>query len=329
VLDFRGGGAVAVFLGSVVYLVVSALLSAGLLTLVWLADRFEREPLGMVLLAAAWGTVPAVLLSCLLEFSVQFPLIALAGADGKALEPLMTVVVAPPVEEAVKALALFALILFRRREFDDVMDGLVYGAAVGIGFSFAEDLVYFVSAAGHDGLGAAFLTFLLRNLGFALNHSLFTALTGIGFGLARLYHRNAFALVGWPAAGLLAAVGFHTSHNALALLQLPGLLGALYLHLMAALSLAVLVFVLWGVERRWIARRLAQEVAEGTIPPEALEALPFLHRPGGVTPRRARELRGALQQLAFHRRQADEGWSPESAEELEAYRTTVWQCMRG
>jgi len=320
---------VAVVLGFLFYLGVSAVLSAGLLILVWLVDRFEREPLGYVVLAAAWGTVPAVLLSCLLEFGVQLPLAALTGGDGKTLEPIMTVAIAPTIEEAVKALALFGLILFRRREFDDVMDGLVYGAAVGIGFSFAEDLVYFTSALGQEGLAAGLLTFSLRNLGFALNHSSFTALTGIGFGLARQYHRSAVALVGWPAAGLLAAVGLHTSHNALAHFELPGLLGALYLHLMAGVILSVLVFVLWGLEQRWIVRQLGQEVAEGAIPPEALEALPFLHRPGGVTPRRARELRGALQQLAFHRRQAEEGWSPESADELGGFRAKIWECMRG
>lgn len=318
-----------VVLGVLVYCAVSALLSGGLLVLVWLADRFDREPIGMVLLAAGWGTLPAVFLSCLLEFAVQLPLAALAGGDGKALEPLMSVAVAPSVEEGVKALALFGVVLFRRREFDDVMDGLVYGAAVGIGFSFVEDLVYFVSAIGHDGLGAGVLTFLLRNLGFALNHSLFTALTGIGFGLARQYHRTAFALFAWPAAGLLAAVALHACHNALALLALPGLMGALYLHLVAGLSLTVLVFLLWGVEQRWIARHLSQEVAEGSIPAAALEALPFLHRPGGAAPRRGRELRSALQRLAFHRRQVDEGWSPESAEELETFRAIIRKCLGG
>lgn len=310
------------------YLVVSALLSAGLLVLVWLADRYEREPFGIVLMAAGWGMVPAVLLSCILELGVHFPLASLVG-DGKVLGPFMTVAVAPVVEEAAKAVALFALVLFRRREFDDVLDGMVYGAAVGLGFSFAEDLVYFVGALGKDGLGGGVITFALRNLGFALNHSLFTALTGIGFGLARLYHRSPLAVAGFPALGLLAATGLHAAHNGLSLLELPGLLGALYLHLLAGLAMVIVVFVLWEAERKWIERRLAAEVAEGAIPAAALGALPFLRRPGTPVPRHARALRAALQHLAFHRRQVEEGWSPESVEDLEACRASIREYLRG
>lgn len=310
------------------YLVLSLPLTAGLLVLIWLADRYEREPFGIVLLAACWGTLPAVFLSCLLEFAVQVPLASM-GRGGPALNPFMTIAVAPVVEEGIKAAALFALVAFRRREFDDVLDGMVYGAAVGIGFSFIEDLVYFVSATNANGAGAGLLTFLLRNFGFMLNHSFFTALTGMGLGLARLHHRRVLAVVGFPAAGFLAAVGLHAAHNALASLDMPGLMGALYLHLLAGIGLAVVVFLCWETERRWIAARLNEEVAEGRIPAEALAALPFLRHAGAVPRGRGKELRRALQQLAFARRQVKDDWSPESADELEPLRERVRACMRG
>lgn len=310
--------AVAVLL----YLAASGALSLALLALVWLADRYEREPPLLVLGAALWGTLPAFLMACVVEMVVQTPASALLGSP-RAGQTFVALLVAPPVEEAAKALAILAVFLFVRKEFDDVMDGLVYGAAVGIGFSFVEDFVYFVGTVGRDGPGAGLVVFLMRNVAFVLNHSLFTALTGIGFGLARLYHRRRLALVGWPIAGYAAATLLHAAHNLLASLALPGLLGALYLHLFGGLGLVVLVGFLWEAEKRWIAQRLGAEIAEGRIPARALDALPFLGRPGGMTPRHARELRVALDQLAFHRRQVDEGWAPESAPELEPLRQRV------
>ncbi len=309
------------------YFVASGTLSLGLLALVWLADRYEREPLGLVLATAAWGTIPAFLLSCVTEFAVQLPLSAVAG-EGEAGEALMAILVAPPVEEAAKAMALLALVLLARREFDDVMDGMVYGAAVGVGFSFVEDLVYFIGALGSHGAGAGVVTFALRNLAFMLNHSLFTALTGIGFGLARVYHRRKLDLFLWPVAGYLAATALHSLHNFLASLDLPGLLGAMYLHLFGGLGIVILTFFTWEVERRWILRWLGQEVAEGRIPPGALAALPFVRRPGLVPRGRAAELRAALMNLAFHRRQVDEGWAPEAASELEPFREKIRGCFR-
>lgn len=311
----------ATLLALVAYLAISIPVTAGLLLLIWLADRYEREPFGIVLMAAAWGTLPAVFLSCLLEFAVQTPLASL-GATPQAIDPFMTIAVAPVVEEGVKAVALFLMVALRRREFDDVLDGMVYGAAVGVGFSFVEDLIYFVSATSTQGVGAGMLTFFLRNLGFLLNHSFFTALTGIGLGLARQSHRRPLAAAGFPAAGFLAAVGLHAAHNALASLELPGLMGALYLHLLAGIGLVVTVFLCWETEKRWIATRLDEEVAEGRIPAGALAALPYLRRQG-LPKGKGKELRAALQQLAFARRQVKEGWSPESAAELEPLREKV------
>jgi len=52
----------AIALGMLAYLAASAGLSLGLLVLIWLADRYEREPPWMVLLATFWGAVPAILL---------------------------------------------------------------------------------------------------------------------------------------------------------------------------------------------------------------------------------------------------------------------------
>jgi protease PrsW len=310
-------------LGALAYFAVSSLLSLFFLALVWLSDRYEREPPWLVLLAAVWGAVPAILLSCLTEVLVSLPF-SMALGTGPA-EVIGTVLVAPAVEEVAKGMAILFVVVLYRREFDDVLDGMVYGAAVGIGFSFVEDAMYFVGALGQSGLGGGAWTFAFRNVAFVLNHSLFSAVTGIGFGIARAFHKDLAARIGWPLLGLAVAIGLHATHNALAQFAMPGFVLALLLHWAGGLGLLALVPFLWGAERAWIVSRLKVEVGDGLIPPEALGALPF----SGVKAMRAlgfaerSATRRDLVELAFHRRSAEEGWAIEAGRDLEELRGRI------
>lgn len=309
------------FLSAVGYIFVSGSMSVALLILVWLSDRYEREPLYIVLLAALWGALPSIVFSCLFESVLGAPVSVFAGKP--TAEVVGAVLIAPPIEEVAKAGALLLVLLFFRKEFDDVMDGLVYGAAVGIGFSFVEDLGYFLGGLMESGVSGGGIIFGLRNFGFILNHSLFTALTGIGFGLARVYHRDALARFGWPAVGLSGAIALHAIHNLLSCLDLPGIVLALVVHWAGGFGLLCVIPGLWALERRWIIQRLTSEVYEGNIPAAALAALPFSRRIAKLPPGARAPLRRALQQLAFHRRQVEDGWAPEAGEEVQALRADI------
>jgi hypothetical protein len=74
--------------------------------------------------------------------------------------------VGPGVEELLKFLGVVVLYLIARSEFDDVLDGFVYGALVGLGFTLEEDMYYFfthfVGAAGASDLGGLFEGFFTR-----------------------------------------------------------------------------------------------------------------------------------------------------------------------
>ena len=309
------------------YILASGVLSFLFLTLVWLADRYEREPPWLVFMATCWGAVPAVLVSCTTELVMVAPVGMSLGQ--RTAEVIGTILVAPPVEEIAKGLALLLVVTLYRKEFDDVLDGLVYGAAVGIGFSFAEDAVYFAGAVAQSGLEGGAAIFALRNLAFALNHSLFTAFTGIGFGVARVFNRSLAARIGWPLAGLFAATALHAAHNALAQFALPGLLAAMALHWAGGLGLLALVPFLWAVERRWIVQRLGHEVSEGFIPLEALRVLPFSGQNGRSIPvSEWSALRRDLVELAFHRRSREDGWAETPKGELDLLRARIRSRVR-
>lgn len=315
-------------LALLLYLAINIPLSLGLLLLVWFSDRYEREPLWAVFLSAGWGALPAVLLSCLLESAAGPALTALWGPREGAF--LSAVLLAPPVEEAAKAAALVLVVLLYAREFDDVLDGLVYGAAVGVGFSFVEDFFYFAGALHEGGAGLGAVVFTLRNFGFMLNHSLFTALTGIGFGLARVNARNPLALLFFPPMGFAAAVGLHTLHNFFSSLAAPGVVVALLIHWAGGLGLAALFPLLWAAERRWILSRLQSEVAEGRIPRSALACLPFSGLRGrAFPPSAASAVRRDLVELAFGRRRKEEGWGGDGEGALEALRSRIRRLSGG
>jgi len=304
------------------YLLVSGALSLVFLALVWAADRYEREPFWLLLVAAAWGGIPAIFVSCLTEMTLGAPVQMALGAG--FAEVVGSVLIAPPVEEVAKAFPILLIVLLYRHEFDDILDGMVYGAAVGIGFSFVEDAFYFVGSLSDSGVAGGGIIFALRNVAFALNHSLFSAITGIGFGIARASARGGPGRMLWPFAGLAAATALHMTHNLLAQFQTPGLILALLLHWAGGLGLLVLVPVLWGVERRWIVQRLSTEVREGLIPREALGVLPFSGQSGRPIPVSLRaSLRRDLVELAFHRKSLEDGWADPPVGELDLLRARI------
>src|SRR5205823_1358079 len=112
---------------------LSVLLIAGALALaptiiyallLWWLDRYEKEPLPLLFVAFIWGAVPAIVIAILLEVVAGFPLQQIiVEADVRKITEAS--LIAPIVEEAVKAVILVALFVVSWREFDDVLDGVI------------------------------------------------------------------------------------------------------------------------------------------------------------------------------------------------------------
>ena len=212
-VDFFSVAALAVGLAVAPTLIYAVLL--------WWLDRYEKEPLPLLLMAFLWGAVPAILLALVLEFGTGLSLEQLVVTD-RTLQITEASLVAPIVEEAVKAIILVVLFLAYKREFDNVLDGVIYGAMVGLGFALVENVLYFIFTAYEDipagsapDLTSMFNLWIFRAGLFGLNHSMFTAFTGAALGFARSVK------YGWQR-GLLAGLGlgtamiFHAVHNTLA-----------------------------------------------------------------------------------------------------------------
>jgi len=253
--------------------IACALLPALLVaTVLWWLDRYEKEPLWLLSILLLWGAVPTVALSLVAQAVLDIPLSALLGPS-LLYQATQLSLVAPLTEESFKALIILAVFLFYRTEFDGVMDGILYGALVGLGFSVVENVLYFLQSLQQGGWSAWGTTVLLRVGLYALNHALFAACTGVGFGLARSTRGKSGKVI-YPLLGWIGALVLHAIHNGGTLLaeSTSGLSCALgtFVDWTGVLSMLILVGIVTRAEGRWL-RELASEVAAGTITPGEYE----------------------------------------------------------
>jgi RsiW-degrading membrane proteinase PrsW (M82 family) len=239
------------------------------LVIAWL-DRYEREPWLLIVGAFLWGLVPAAIAALVSQLILDVLIRSIIG-EGLAAEWLQTGLVAPMTEEIAKGFAVFLVFLIFRREFDSVLDGIVYGSLVGFGFGAIENVLYLFGVYAEEGIVALIILFILRAVLFGLNHAFFTSLIGVGLAVLRLARSQAIKLVALPV-GLMLGITAHSLHNTLVLLTAaeggPGLaaLGiALLADWMGVLGLLITIVLALRRERLWIAEYLREEVETGLL----------------------------------------------------------------
>jgi RsiW-degrading membrane proteinase PrsW (M82 family) len=329
--------AVRVFL---IGLLLSALLSTIPVLILRYLDRRERESPWLYAIAILWGALIATGLALPLNTGIivavgrwldQYPGIGVfLGPHGAML--LGAPLAAPVVEEATKALGVILFFALLRAEFDNMRDGFVYGALVGVGFNLFETALYVAQgfaeygvAPWGDQFGARFALFGLGG------HAMFTGIFGAFLGVARQTRRLWLRIMA-PLIGLALAILAHALNNSLALIitillrhageelpepgpppQVPfleALVQASIQNLIVFLPFVIVMLVAlrrsgkW--ERRVIEEQLADEVG-GAVTPEEYVAIQRdrifrTRRVDRVDRRRSAALVNAQHELAFRKR---------------------------
>ncbi len=263
--------------GALLICIIAAALPAAFY--VWLVlrlDPFEVEPRHLIIAAFGWGAIGAVFFS--LIFTVIFELSIGTSGNIGADYFISTAIGAPLVEESCKGLALLAILLFWRHELDNVLDGIVYGAVVGIGFAMTENILYFGAAFLEGGLGDLGELFLARAVVFGFGHAIYSATLGGAIGWSReQYARGPWRFI-LPVLGWVLAVVQHMLWNG-GVLFTNGLLGsdagvlqivlidAAIFILPAALVLVTIARIAHRRELRIMRGELANEVERQAITP--------------------------------------------------------------
>lgn len=245
-----------------------------LLLFLWL-DRYDPEPAWALGGAFAWGALFAIIVSFIVN--TLFGSVAMTIAGGPVGDLLGSVVSAPIIEEATKGLGVLLISIFLRKEFDDIVDGIVYAGVIALGFATVENVLYYGTQFAQAGLGPSLIFLLfLRGVLSPFAHALFTSMTGIGCGIARETHNKTLKFT-MPIAGYILAVLLHALWNGAAVV-ISSLLGGVgyfvfYLVVWVPLFLIMLGVMIYMVfrEAKLIKQMLAIEVARGLISQEQLE----------------------------------------------------------
>jgi RsiW-degrading membrane proteinase PrsW (M82 family) len=164
-----------------------------------LKDRLRPEPRRLLLAAFVLGGGAALLGLGLYNVAEWLGAPRGPGATYQSIF-IYCVLLVGPLEEGVKFLVA-RFVVFRWRHFDEPIDGLVYAAAVAIGFATVENVLY------AQWLG--WLEQIARSLVSPLTHSLFAAIWGLGTAHAFFSVRSRAGRIAWQAGTLVVAMILH------------------------------------------------------------------------------------------------------------------------
>lgn len=232
-----------------------------ILPLVWL-DRYDPEPIWLLALSFAWGALVAVIFSATANDIMG----SLFGKE------VATVISAPIFEEGSKGFGLLLLLIFFRREFDDILDGIIYGGVIALGFATVENVLYYGRGINEGGEKALIVLFVLRGIMSPFAHVTFTAMTGIGCGIARESHNFAVRFL-MPIVGYCCAVALHAIWNGMATFgKLEGFfVGYLILEIPFFLIFVGFAIFIMRRQSKILKDTLAIDVARGLITQDQLD----------------------------------------------------------
>jgi protease PrsW len=172
-------------------------------------DRFDPEPWWCLAMAFLWGALVATGFAGMINTAAA---VVFTRSYGKEAGELVSAAVSAPIsEECFKGMAIFGFFYFLRREFDGIVDGIIYGIFCALGFAAVENVSYYARSAlqGENVLAG---TFVLRGIFTPWLHPLFTSMTGIGFGLSR-ESSNRYVRALAPVGGLAVGIALHAMWN--------------------------------------------------------------------------------------------------------------------
>lgn len=235
------------------------------LLLYWL-DRYEKEP--MILLGAVytWGAVVAVAGAIAVQVVIEGVATG-AGASEAGVDIAGSTILAPLIEESVKGFGVLLVFLVLRREFDSLLDGIIYASVAALGFAGTENFFYLLNASSTKGIPGLLNLFVTRVAVGIWDHPFYSALLGIGLAMSRLSRAT---LMRWlaPLLGWAGAVGFHIVHNSMATLAAKdGAFGSLLFLVdwLGWLFMAVVILFAISREGDLVRRQMEEEVEAGRL----------------------------------------------------------------
>jgi len=172
-------------------------------------DTWEPEPKKLIAKMFLYGTIialPVLFLETPFLFS----------------ELLLAVVAAPIIEELFKFVAV-RFSVYKNKEFNEPIDGIIYACTAALGFASIENTFYLFSFF-NEGIIAFTAFFIVRALLSVPAHALFSSMWGYALGIAKYRVKSKRLII---LGGLITAMVLHSLYNFLLTGLLIGAVGML------------------------------------------------------------------------------------------------------
>lgn len=165
---------------------------------IYLKDKHEREPIGLLLMSFLYGA-----LSTVVTLLISWPLTAQVTIDEGSLtdQAINAFFLVALVEEFSKFIFV-RFILYPNKNFNEPFDGIVYALMVSMGFATLENVIYTFQYGMATGIARMFTA--------VPAHATFGILMGYFLGKAKFTHQRAFY---YGALALLVATLFHGAYD--------------------------------------------------------------------------------------------------------------------
>ena len=206
---------------------------------IYTQDRYEPEPKKLIFKVFLWGavsTIPAIIVEVLLEKALPVSgTTSLLGAFVGAF------IVVAPIEELCK-LSAVSVSAYRSPEFNEVMDGIVYGVAGAIGFATLENIFYVFSMGAGVGV--------LRALFAVPGHAMWGAIIGFYMGMKKMNPESPHRYL---LAGFIIATLFHGVYDFVLFTASP----------LGVLIIPIIIWLYFVYKKRLLAAQKASPFRDG------------------------------------------------------------------
>ena len=160
---------------------------------IFIRDKYEKEPYTMLFLGLLYGVYSTFVIWAVgMAFERAFPHVE---------TPFVNAFFSSAgIEEGVKFLFLYFLV-FRNPNFNEPLDGIVYGVFIALGFAWLENIIYVF----HKELGG-YETALARAIFSVPGHGLFGLEMGYYLALAKYYKKRIYLLKTFAVPYLLHGI---------------------------------------------------------------------------------------------------------------------------
>ncbi len=191
-------------------LLLSLALAPGLalLIFVYLKDKYEPEPLKLVLKAFLFGGLSTVVI---VAFWIFVKLSGLHGQShfNRVYQALWTAFVQAAIPEELLKWLIFVLFFYKLKDFNEWFDGIVYASVISLGFATVENVLYVFSFGVKTGI--------MRAISAVPLHFMAGIAQGFFFSLAKFKGSKVFNSI----LALIAGIAIHGFYDFL--LALSGL----------------------------------------------------------------------------------------------------------